>query len=965
MVLYFVVAVGVFCAFPLDVRSYWPAFNALVFVGVFLSVAGMATGYWFIGLNKNGIASSLACCFLVGVELMLSAPSRVRRQVLGLALLVIAAGLLFSLSRGAWLGTIAGVVFIFALRRRLGLLLRISLALLPLLIIFWLTLPQASRDYATGFGQDHYNIKMRYQSIDLAENIFYQSPIYGMGVGLRKDYDATNILLMTLAETGVLGAAALLLIHFAYFRMIWSAQKRVARSEALFSLLCIGGALVLDKFVHGMVDHYWSRGAIMAAWASAGMATRAYYVAQSRVRAPSEDWAGLVMRGGTGHEDSPCLFRAATGGAAWSASCSNARTSWPGAGTTSRCLQVSGKTTALPSCYRQVPSYRRPDFLRCGSYFESATWMARGMDFDVLNTHGVVCPTGGVQLVHSLHRAWLERSRTLRGPLSAARWRQNLNPLHPTLLGLEAAPLRRAALPQADRADPAGQGRFGAVLRRAARRRHRQPERLFPGRVQPRAAGGAARGDALGLGLAPEQTALLFVANELERKGYPALLSALRQLGDPNVRLLVVGNVDAGEVGRRAAEAGVGAQVVACGPTRDVAGFHAAADLFVLPTQYEAFCLAILEALGSGLPVVTTRVPGAQDAVLPNVNGALVSDRAGRRGTGGGAEAAAGRRDARRALRRRARLRHRLPVADRPGALRADPEGTRPMRIALSYPGCHRRGGIERVVLESTNYLAGCGHEVHLYAADWDRDALDARVTVHAVPLPLRGGLPRLISYARRSGRLLAAARPPADVHGSFGVESPLGGVMWVPSVHKAWLEASRTQRDWRGRLRQKANLNHPLLLSLERAQFTDHRYRRLLALTPQVKADLIRFYDVPDGDIAVLPNGYSPAEFSAARRRRLARPHAPRLGLRRRGPRRHFRRERAGTQGVRAAPARGRLARRRPPAPDGRGPSRRRPVRRRDRAAGPDGSGPLRRPIGRRGDVLRRRRPVRAADPV
>jgi len=188
------------------------------------------------------------------------------------------------------------------------------------------------------------------------------------------------------------------------------------------------------------------------------------------------------------------------------------------------------------------------------------------------------------------------------------------------------------------------------------------------------------------------------------------------------------------------------------------------------------------------------------------------------------------------------------------------------MRIALSYPGCHRRGGIERVVLESTNFLAGRGHEVHLYAADWDRDALDARVTVHAVPLPARGALPRLFSYARRSARLLAATRPPADVHGSFGVESPPGGVMWVPSVHKAWLEASRTQRDWKGRLRQKANLNHPLLLSLERAQFTDRRYGRLLALTPQVKADLMRFYAVPAGDIAVLPNGYSPAEFSVAR---------------------------------------------------------------------------------------------------
>jgi len=64
--------------------------------------------------------------------------------------------------------------------------------------------------------------------------------------------------------------------------MIWKTQSRIAPSEALFSLLCVGGALVANKFVHGLVDHYWSRGALMVTWASAGMATRAYYVARNR-----------------------------------------------------------------------------------------------------------------------------------------------------------------------------------------------------------------------------------------------------------------------------------------------------------------------------------------------------------------------------------------------------------------------------------------------------------------------------------------------------------------------------------------------------------------------------------------------------------------------------------------------------------------------------------------------------------
>ncbi|MGI4790072.1 MAG: hypothetical protein ACRYFS_14620 [Janthinobacterium lividum] len=296
MFLYFVVAVTIFCVFVTDPKQYWVAFHVLIGVGVFLAIAGMATGYWFIGLNKNGLASSLACCFLVAVELILSAETTRRRYWLLAALGVIGMGLLFSLSRGAWLGTLSGVFLIFALRGRLGLLLKIIICLLPLIAVFWFTLPASSRNYATGFGQDHYNIKMRYASIDIAQSYFNQSPVYGMGVGLRKNYDATNLLLMTLAETGVLGALALLLIHAAFFQMIWRTQKQIARSEVLFSLLCIGGALVLDKFVHGMVDQYWSRGAVMVAWAGAGMATRAYYAAGTRgSTAAVTRWQALLM----------------------------------------------------------------------------------------------------------------------------------------------------------------------------------------------------------------------------------------------------------------------------------------------------------------------------------------------------------------------------------------------------------------------------------------------------------------------------------------------------------------------------------------------------------------------------------------------------------------------------------------------------------------------------------------------
>ncbi len=187
------------------------------------------------------------------------------------------------------------------------------------------------------------------------------------------------------------------------------------------------------------------------------------------------------------------------------------------------------------------------------------------------------------------------------------------------------------------------------------------------------------------------------------------------------------------------------------------------------------------------------------------------------------------------------------------------------MKIAVSFPGCHRRGGIERCVLEAVNFLAALGHEVHLLTSDWDRDALHSAVHVHAVPLPKRGSVLRLLAFARRSKKALAAL-PPGTVHAAFGVESPPGGVMWVPSVHKAWLEASKTQRDWRGRLRQKLNPHHPALLRLERGRFGGRSPHNLIALTDQVKSDLVRLYGVPAEDIAVLPNGYSQTEFNTRR---------------------------------------------------------------------------------------------------
>ena len=51
---------------------------------------------------------------------------------------------------------------------------------------------------------------------------------------------------------------------------------------------------------------------------------------------------------------------------------------------------------------------------------------------------------------------------------------------------------------------------------------------------------------------------------------------------------------------------------------------YAAADVFCLPSLYEGFPLAILEAMAAGLPVVATSVAGNPEAVEDGVHGRLV-----------------------------------------------------------------------------------------------------------------------------------------------------------------------------------------------------------------------------------------------------------------------------------------------------------------------------------------------------
>ena len=119
------------------------------------------------------------------------------------------------------------------------------------------------------------------------------------------------------------------------------------------------------------------------------------------------------------------------------------------------------------------------------------------------------------------------------------------------------------------------------------------------------------------LRLRGDEVALLFVGSGWERKGLHFAVRAVTSLGK-NMRLLVAGR------GRRDFANQPNVQLL--GAVRDLPGLYAAADIFLLPTLYDPFSNACLEALASGLPVITTRDNGFSEIIENGVHGSIIND---------------------------------------------------------------------------------------------------------------------------------------------------------------------------------------------------------------------------------------------------------------------------------------------------------------------------------------------------
>jgi len=276
MVNFFIFTLIAFSVYGRNIKAVVLALTAIVGTSCVLSILLVLQGGggYLYGIHKNSIGATTATSLVIAVEMWFRATAgneKKRKRLWLVLIMILSLGLFFTLSRGAWGSAVIGVLILTAVRGRWTLLLRFSAVLLPIAITGFFFLGEGTQEYIAGsVDTETHSFEMRRVNAEVAWSYFQQNPVFGQGLGIRKQQDATNIILFTMAETGVIGLAAFLMIHVVALWLAFKYRPRIDVRSSAFSILGLAIALMFGRLAHGMVDHYWSRGALTVVWSMVG-----------------------------------------------------------------------------------------------------------------------------------------------------------------------------------------------------------------------------------------------------------------------------------------------------------------------------------------------------------------------------------------------------------------------------------------------------------------------------------------------------------------------------------------------------------------------------------------------------------------------------------------------------------------------------------------------------------------------
>jgi UDP-glucose:(heptosyl)LPS alpha-1,3-glucosyltransferase len=198
------------------------------------------------------------------------------------------------------------------------------------------------------------------------------------------------------------------------------------------------------------------------------------------------------------------------------------------------------------------------------------------------------------------------------------------------------------------------------------------------------------------------------------------------------------------------------------------------------------------------------------------------------------------------------------------------------LRIALAHKRLDLKGGTERDLYRTAEGLRDLGHEIHLFCSEFGV-APPSGTFAHGIPVVPFGRTARLWSFALLAPANIKKYR--CDLVISFGRMLEADIVRSGGGTHRGFLErlgrAGGMRRVW-----QQASPYHRSVLAVEKRQFAPGRFTRIIAVSNEVKRDIIANYAVPDERIAVLYNGVDHERFHPSLRAKWRAPMRKEWGI-------------------------------------------------------------------------------------
>ncbi|MGB1108792.1 MAG: glycosyltransferase family 4 protein [Gammaproteobacteria bacterium] len=256
---------------------------------------------------------------------------------------------------------------------------------------------------------------------------------------------------------------------------------------------------------------------------------------------------------------------------------------------------------------------------RDSSFHQAACLAVESGGFDLVQSHERIPCCDIYRAGDGLHRSWLEQRCRLRGGFS--KMATKLSPYHRYTLRAEERLFMshrlKAVICNSQLVKSEIQQAFGLpderfeVIYTGVDANH-----FEPGKARVR---GAPLRESYGID--DSRPIMLLVGSGYERKGVEQFLRALAKTPEEIIGWVVGNDREPARFEKLAEELGVSQRVLFLGPQKDVVPFYGAADALVLPSLYDPFPNASLEAMACGLPVVVSEKCGTVDIVNEGENG--------------------------------------------------------------------------------------------------------------------------------------------------------------------------------------------------------------------------------------------------------------------------------------------------------------------------------------------------------